>query len=202
MLIASCGTISTSNPTFMLRSVEHSGHIDTNVQNDRVVLREASKTPVDYYSVRPTVQQIEEVRSTYENNYFNIVWHIDGTRLNFTITNKTSDILRIKWQDAAFVHIDGFTHRVYHNGLKYANKSPFSPDMIVPGRARYCDFVLPINNAYWNGTTYKEVPLIPSRDNISEHVGNKLSVTLPIEAYGYFTFYTFTFELDEYLQNK
>lgn len=204
LLLASCAISGRS--TYMLRGVKSTGVMDTtNISNEKFIVKEYANVEYNYYSTGDPTIKIEDVRSTYENDDFFIVWHIDGVRLNFTLTNKTEDILRVKWQDAAFVHIDNYVRKVYHEGMKYADKSPFIPDMIVPSGAIYEDFVLPINKAYWNGASYSEAPLLNTKCEtrkdfeklVLEYTGRELSVVLPIETNGVLKYYNFVFYIDK-----
>lgn len=182
------------------------GTLDTAVTNERFTVSEYVNPQYHYNSTEDPMIKFEEIRSTYENEDFHIKWHIDGIRLNFVLTNKTEDFIRVKWQDAVFVNIDNHVRRVYHEGMMYADKSAFIPDMIVPSGAVYKDFILPINKAYANSSGgYSEAPILfiqsTSRKEfdkmVSECKGKELSVVLPIETNGSVKYYTFIFYVDD-----
>ena len=197
MLLASCST-QTLVPQFALTAVSNGYGTDTeNIVNSTIARTQTKRViggEIYQYEEEIEVYSHDEVTHEYTCDEFQIKWMIDRTRLNFDLLNTSGDNLRIIWQEAIIVDVDDYAYRVYHEHMKYIDRLPFTPDMIVPDGARCKDFVVPIGNAVWTGNNYHELPLV-ARAQLKRN--ETIKVILPIEAYGRRMDYTFTFTITD-----
>ena len=77
----------------------------------------------------------------------------DQEQFNFVLKNISPHSLKVKWNDASFVGIDGTTSKIKHNGTKYLQPEQIEPATTVLRNAKLEDFALPASNIH-----YKENP--------------------------------------------
>lgn len=66
----------------------------------------------------------------------------------FTLNNKSDHSLRIIWDDACFVGVDGVMSKVMHLGTAYDNRDRHQPATTIIKGATLSDCALPVNNVY------------------------------------------------------
>jgi hypothetical protein len=137
---------------------------------------------------------------------------IGDKQINFTLKNKTNDVMKIIWDEASIVQF-GTTHKVMHNGVKYIDRNSSQPPSVVPPQASINDLVLPADNVYYRDgyySTYSSRPggweehdLFPKNDlnkpaikeTIMNLKGQAFSIYLPIQYQGKTLDYTFNFTI-------
>lgn len=147
---------------------------------------------------------------SYEDSVISISFTITDKSINFNLTNKTKNVIKIIWNDASIVQF-GKAHKVMHAGVKYINRNEFQPPTSIPPKSSIDDLALPSDNVYFQegyyGTYFstpggwKEQDLFITNDMnkqeykelIKKMKGQKFSLYLPIEYKGKILDYNFEF---------
>jgi len=137
-------------------------------------------------------------------------FNVGDKQISFTIKNKTDNVLKIIWDEAAIVQF-GTSHKVMHSGVKYIDRNSSQPPTAIPPQASIDDIVLPADNVYYREGSYstyysnpggwEEHDLFPKNDlnkpEIKETImnlsGQTFSVYLPIQYQEKTLDYTFNF---------
>ena len=134
---------------------------------------------------------------SYANKNVSVIIRAGTTTFDFIIKNNSEHSIKILWNEASFVGIDGFTSQIMHSGTKYFDKEKMqTPTTIISG-ASLSDCVLPINNAKWSEKENKwiESPLI-NDPNLSDIEGKTIKLMIPIQNInGVVDEYIFTFRI-------
>ena len=148
----------------------------------------------------------------FEDDKINANFSIGDKQINFTIKNKTDNVMKIIWDEAAIVQF-GTSHKVMHTGVKYIDRNNSQPPTVIPPQASIEDLILPADNIYYRegyyGTYYsnpggwEEHDLFPKNDlnkpEIKETImklsGQTFSVYLPIQYQEKTLYYTFNFAI-------
>ena len=148
----------------------------------------------------------------YEDDYIDIVWFVGSKQFNFTLKNKSGHSLKINWDDISYVDTKGQVGRVMHSGVKYTDRNASQPSTTVPKGARITDILLPTDNVYYVSGQYggwRESYLIPCvyqtqeafNTSAPEMVGKTMTIMMPIMIENVQNDYSFTFNIDELLNN-
>lgn len=116
-------------------------------------------------------------KKSYQDGRIRIEFLAVGLNMNFVLTNKTGEAIRVLWDESAFVDEKGVSHRVMHTaqGLSERNQAQ-QPSVIAPG-ATLSDGLAPIDYAKWSrrGSTQKNEMLS------KKSLGKKVGLLLPIQ---------------------
>lgn len=119
---------------------------------------------------------------SYADKNVSVIIRAGTTTFDFIIKNNSDHSIKILWNEASFVGIDGFTSQIMHSGTKYFDKEKLqTPTTIISG-ASLSDCVLPINNAKWSEKENKwiESPLIDD-SFLSDLKGKTMKLMIPIQ---------------------
>jgi len=132
-------------------------------------------------------------KKSYQDDRIRIEFLAVGVNMNFVLTNKTGEAIRVLWDESAFVDEKGVSHRVMHTaqGLSERNQTQ-QPSVIAPG-ATLRDGLAPIDYAKWSrrGSTQDNEML--SRKSL----GKKVGLLLPIQFKGAKEEYFFEFFVEK-----
>ncbi|MGH7391531.1 MAG: hypothetical protein ACREM3_19030, partial [Candidatus Rokuibacteriota bacterium] len=165
------------------------------------------------------ITQIQEegaLKYYFEDEMVRILWFPTSTNVAFVLNNKTDHSIRIVWNDAAFVDASGISHRVMHEGVKYADRNNPQPPSVIVRRGSVKDFILPTTNVHWVEGYYSRytsipgrwshMPLLPNsqvggdpeklRSTAQGLVGKTYQVLLPLQIEDVVNDYIFTFKVD------
>ena len=90
----------------------------------------------------------------YEDGLFLGIFYVIDSRIHFILKNKTEHSIKIVWDEAAFIDIDGQSDRVVHTGVKYADRNASQPPSVIPGQRSLTDFVVPAKSIYYREGYY------------------------------------------------
>lgn len=159
----------------------------------------------------------------YEDGLFSGIFYTTASRINFTLKNKTEHSIKLVWDEAAFIEVDGQAGRVAHEGVKYSERNASQPPSIVPAGRSLSDFALPTNRIYYRKGHYsryssipggwKELPLVlPASQRVASgdsaavekftsdvqmNKGKRYGLLVPLEIEGIVNEYTFWFEVQQ-----
>ncbi len=148
----------------------------------------------------------------YEDNYIDIVWHVDTKQFNFKLLNKSGHSMKINWDDVSYVDTKGQVGRVMHSGVKYTDRNSSQPATTIPKGASITDLLLPTDNVYYVSGQYggwRENYLYPCvyntpedfNANASSLVGKTMTIMMPIMIENVQNDYTFTFNINKLLNS-
>ncbi|HKW49293.1 MAG TPA: hypothetical protein VJN70_17695 [Gemmatimonadaceae bacterium] len=143
--------------------------------------------------------------------------------IRINVRNKSEQSIKLIWDEASFIDVDGTLSRVMHIGVKYADRNSSQPPTMIPAQQRLADDIFPTNRvffrpasgklpaAYQNGALLRPtfagvvvqagepVPAAPDSFTTAVHsrVGHRFAVVIPFEADGVKNEYTFWFKVDD-----
>ncbi|MGL4410524.1 MAG: hypothetical protein ACRCTF_00055 [Bacteroidales bacterium] len=140
----------------------------------------------------------------YEDDYIDISWFVGLSNFSFTLNNKSNYSIKIPWDDAAYVDVNGIAGRVMHAGVKYTERNNSQIASVVPKRASIKDVIIPTENVYLVNGQYIEGRLFKlpvDSTNIEEakgiYVGKTVRVLFPVIIQDVKNEYVFEFKIDD-----
>lgn len=136
---------------------------------------------------------------SYLDNVISIIIFAKPSQFNFELKNISDNTLKIIWDEAVIVDIEGNSSKVMHSGTKYsARNESQSPTTIIKG-AKIDDLASPTDKVYYSEylKEWRNGSMYPSKPNIE---GKKLTLMLPIQIKDVVNEYIFVFDL-EYILN-
>ncbi len=128
---------------------------------------------------------------TYEDNIISIKWYEESMLFNFNLKNKTSNTMKVIWDEALIVNFDGFTERILHKGADLEALQKSQQPAIIPSQAQIADF-------FWSEKYFGGRRLIAGYgggNNGGINEGKQMKLTLPVQVGSATYTYTFTFTL-------
>ena len=187
--------------------------------NSALVQIDRPEATKERYGAVVTIRPESGNKYVYEDGLFRGIFYATSSRINFEITNKTDHSLKIIWNEAAFIDVNGQSDRVAHSGVKYADVSGPQPPSVVPRQTSLSDFALPSDRIYYRsgpsyeGGGWKELGLVlPTSDKVvaadsvgvrtfrakvESNKGRRFGLLLPIEIEGVVNEYTFWFKVQD-----
>ncbi len=144
----------------------------------------------------------------FEDEMIKILWLPTTDAIHFSLTNKTSHSIKIIWDEAAYVDVNGSSHRVMHSGVKYIDRTSSQPPTVVVRNGSIEDLVFPTDNVYYSSGKYggwRTTPLFPrsgrslqSLSTTVESYKNKtFQVLLPLQIEDVVNEYIFIFNIKD-----
>lgn len=145
----------------------------------------------------------------FENNQLKIVWFPSTSDFRFILTNKSTNNMKIIWDESVYVNTDGFCRMVMHQGTRFIDKNiTQKPSVIVKG-GKIEDLILPTENVYFVNGQYggwQTMPLFKVWLNTLEefdvikkaYVGKTVKILLPISIENSIQEYLFTFRIEDF----
>lgn len=139
---------------------------------------------------------------TYEDDMITCTWLVQAKQISFALANKTESSMKILWDQAAFVDVNGTSHRVMHSGVKYIDRNVSQPPSIILRKTTLNDIVVPTDNIYYDGG-WREIPIFPAsgvtveevQKSANIYVGRPVQILLPLECAGATHEYIFVFKV-------
>ena len=159
------------------------------------------------------VGTIDTLLSIYEDSIIKIDWNYASTQIDFDLTNKSDQTLKIIWDDAAFISLRNESSRIFHKGIKYIDRENPQPPTSVYKKTTLSDLIAPTSYAIFvsgqNGDWHSD-PLIPAASGsilsfkieyIKGLIGQTMRVILPIKIEDKVIEYAFSFRT-EFIEKK
>ena len=108
---------------------------------------------------------VDSTTSTYEDSIIKINWQYAVSQIDFKLTNKTDQTLKLIWDDAAYISAENETERVFHKGIKYIDRENPQPPTSIYKKTSISDLVAPTSYSYYVSGQYggwRSKPLIPT----------------------------------------
>lgn len=142
---------------------------------------------------------------TYKDDIIDIVIFGTEKEFIFTLQNISNNTLKLIWDEAVFVGIDGVTSKVMHVGVKYSEREKSQPASVIIKGAKIEDIALPTINVYYDKGTYlpftgqtigngwETKSMLPS--TYTGKVAGVIRLMLPIQVKDVVNEYTFVFNV-------
>jgi hypothetical protein len=152
---------------------------------------------------------------SYEDSLIKIIWLPERTQFSFNLTNKSSHSIRVMWDEAVYVNVNGESQKVFHSGVKFIDRNNSQPPTIVVKGASISDVVIPTDNVYYvkpsqysAGGWQVSGLFITSSFSAEEmekakssYVGKTVKVLLPIRIENTNNEYLFSFKIENFKYN-
>lgn len=143
----------------------------------------------------------------FKDDNIEIEFSIDEKRINFSLTNLTSDALKINWDESSLV-LFGKAKKVSHVGVKYTDIEKTQIPSVVPPTATLDESIIPAENIKWSGSSWYENELFPTDDYGKEFdemfyglLQSTFLLYLPITKKGEQLEYSFEFKIQDILKH-
>lgn len=143
-----------------------------------------------------------------EDKLVKIIWIPNSKAVNFVITNKTDNSVKIIWDKAAYVNFDGTRLKVVHSGVRFSDINDPLPPTVIDSNGSILDKVLPITKCFpptdLTSSNWEEMPLFPTsaitidrlNDQTKRYKGKTFQVVLPLQVEDAIYDYVFTFNIN------
>lgn len=118
----------------------------------------------------------------------------DSTALQLALSNKTSQPLVILWDRVVYVDAAGNRQKVIHQGVRYWDPVSRLAAMAVPPFTSLTDLLRPAKVDYRDGE--QRLAPLRGRQNTSDWLDQRISVTLPLVIYDRVNLYRFRFHIE------
>ena len=154
------------------------------------------KNPQIRYGKMTTISDKSVTKYSYVDNLISIIWCVGKKEFSFILENKSGNTIKIVWDDASYIDILNSASRIFHSGVKYADRDKSMPATVVPNGTSFTDVLLPTNLTYFSDSDWYSDPLISNPYIYDESkVGKTVKVLLPISVKGVVNEYTYTFKI-------
>ena len=146
---------------------------------------------IQYGDIKTITDSI--TKYSYEDNFLDIVLFGEPEGISFVLKNKSQHTLKILWDEASFVDVDGSTSKIMHNGVKFSERENAQPPSTIIRGANLLETIIPTRNVYWDDTNkdWKAKSIYP----VHPFDGTKQTILmLPIQIKGVTNEYLFIFE--------
>lgn len=143
----------------------------------------------------------------FEDQLIRSVWRPNNDDVSFRIENKTSSSIKVVWDEAAFVDVDGVSHRVVHKGVRLLERGASQPPSVIVRKSALDDLVIPADNIQWGEKAWSQSKLLPQpslRNGMQQdygavfaekYKGKRFQVLLPLVVDGVTNEYIFSFKI-------
>lgn len=140
---------------------------------------------------------------SYTDSIIDILIYGTKEQFNFVLKNISQHSLKLIWNEAAFVGLDGTSSKVMHVGIKYSQRENDQPASTIIKGAKLDDCAIPTSNVYYdNGVTigyntygngWKTRSMLPNEYKGKE--AGEIKLMLPIQIKDVVNEYTFVFKV-------
>jgi hypothetical protein len=122
---------------------------------------------------------------SYKDNIISATWDTDTSPLLLTLKNLTDKTIKIIWDNAAFIDINGNAGRIMHTGTKYSDRNDFQPPTIIPKKTSVIENIVPTRNVYFTDYGWVEGKLFIYKTNdyketVNDFTGKHIKILIPI----------------------
>ncbi len=147
------------------------------------------------YGKTTNVTEKDITKYSYEDNYIDILIFAGSSQFNFVLKNVSDNTLKVVWNEAVFVDVDGSTSKVMHSGIKYSQREGDQPASTIIKGAKLEDLAAPTDKVYYSETIkeWTSESLYSNADTKLE--GQTIKLMLPIQVKDVVNEYIFEFTL-------
>ncbi len=155
------------------------------------------------YGETKTIQDAGVDKFSYNDSIIDITIFGTSEEFKFVLKNISEHSLKIIWNEAAFVGLDGSTSKIMHVGTKYSQREADQPATVVIKGAKIDDLATPTANVYYDegykigystyGNGWKTRSMLPKEYSGKE--AGEIRLMLPIQIKDVVNEYTFVFRV-------
>lgn len=137
---------------------------------------------------------------SYVDNFIDIIIVAGHSQFDFIIKNVSESTIKVVWNEAVFVDVDGSTSKIMHTGIKYSNKEGDQPASTIIKGAKLEDIAVPTKNVYYSNVLkdWNTYSLYVSADK--DATDQTIKLMLPIQVKDVINEYIFEFGLTHKLK--
>lgn len=157
----------------------------------------------DRYGATTSIKDEGVDKYSFSDSIINIVIYGTPEQFNFELKNVSPSSLKLIWNEAAFVGLDGSSSKIMHNGVKYSEREGDQPATTIIKGAKIDDLACPTANVYYDegtrigystyGNGWKTRSMLP-KDYKGAEAG-EIRLMLPIQVKDVVNEYTFVFKV-------
>jgi hypothetical protein len=162
-----------------------------------------------------TITSEDKYKYSFEDDMVKTLWIATSRHISFRVENKTDQSIKIPWDEAAYVDINGVSHRVLHSGVEFTDRDNPQPPSEIVRKGSIEDTVYPIDHFIWESGNWRVEPLFPDLDlhggafkgkfpsigevekSMKRFIGAQVQVLLPLQIEETINDYVFTFRIDD-----
>jgi hypothetical protein len=160
------------------------------------------------YGTTTTITDKDITKFSYVDNIIDILIFASSTQFQFILKNVSENTIKVVWNEAVFVDVDGSTSKVMHSGVKYSQREADQPPSTIIKGAKLEDLAAPTAKVYYSDVL-KEWESKDLCENASKNSKEQtIKLMLPIQVKDVVNEYIFEFNVDykyfhpEYLVNQ
>lgn len=147
------------------------------------------------YGKTTSVTDKDITKYSYEDNFIDILIFAGSTQFNFVLKNVSDNTLKVVWNEAVFVDVDGSTSKIMHTGIKYSQREADQPASTIIKGAKLEDLAAPTDKVYYSDVL-KEWTSKSLYVNANKKLeGQIIKLMLPIQVKDVVNEYIFEFTL-------
>lgn len=147
------------------------------------------------YGKTTSVTDKDITKYSYEDNFIDILIFAESTQFNFVLKNVSDNTLKVVWNEAVFVDVDGSTSKIMHTGIKYSQREADQPASTIIKGAKLEDLAAPTDKVYYSDVL-KEWTSKSLYVNANKKLeGQTIKLMLPIQVKDVVNEYIFEFTL-------
>ncbi len=155
------------------------------------------------YGETKVIQDAGVDKYSYNDSIIDITIFGTKEQFSFILKNISNHSLKIIWNEATFVGLDGSTSKIMHVGTKYSQRESDQPATVVIKGAKIDDVATPTANVYYDegvkigystiGSGWKTKSMLPQSYKGKE--AGEIRLMLPIQVKDVVNEYTFVFRV-------
>jgi hypothetical protein len=150
------------------------------------------ETAFDIALIRPTSNDALQ----FQDERISIEFRQSRAAMEFALQNHTTSVMRIDWNQVAFVDWSGKSQQVIHQGVKFIDKAASKPPSVIPPGTRLEDMILPTDSVTMGSRDWVVRDFFPLSGPEADQLKNReYSILLPITVADKTTDYYFTFKI-------
>lgn len=147
------------------------------------------------YGKTTSITDKDITKYSYVDNFIDILIFANTSQFVFEIKNVSSNTIKIVWNEAVFVDVDGSTSKIMHTGVKYSEREGDQPASTIIKNAKLEDIATPTSNVYYSDSSkeWESHSLYRNADQTKK--GQSIRLMLPIQVKDVINEYIFEFEV-------
>lgn len=160
------------------------------------------------YGSTTTITDKDITKFSYVDNFIDITIFASTDQFHFVLRNVSDNTIKVVWNEAVFVDVDGSTSKVMHSGVKYSQREGDQPASTIIKGAKLEDLAAPTANVYYSDVLKEWTSYSLYRNADKKAEGQTIRLMLPIQVKEVINEYIFEFGLNyvydhpEYLADK
>lgn len=158
---------------------------------------EKPSNPSVRYGKTTTVTNNDDkvTRFSYVDNFIDILIFTTLDQFNFVLKNVSNSSLKVVWNEAVFVDVDGSTSKIMHSGIKYSQREADQPASTIIAGAKLDDLAAPTSKIYYSESLKKWTSYSLYSNAKIKETNQTIKLMLPIQVKDVVNEYIFEFGL-------